>query len=76
MLASDFLTVVWLTRNCFIFLVLLERRRIEFVASTANPNGGLVAQRARNLLMLLHDRRRKRGARARGGRLPQSLTRR
>jgi putative transposase len=59
MLASDFLTVetVWLTRIYALFFVSLERRRVEFVASTANPNGGRVAQQARNLLMLLDDRK-------------------
>jgi hypothetical protein len=42
MLACDFLTVqtVWLTRIYVLFFVSLERR-VEFVASTANSNGGL-----------------------------------
>jgi putative transposase len=39
-----------------LFFVSLERRRIEFVASTSNPDGRWVAQQARNLLMLLADR--------------------
>ncbi|TML83360.1 MAG: integrase [Actinobacteria bacterium] len=58
MLACDFLTVetVWLTRIYVLFFVSLERRRIEFVASTSNPDGRWVAQQARNLLMLLADR--------------------
>ena len=69
MLACDFLTVetVWLTRIYVLFFVSLERRRIEFVTSTSNPDGRWVAQQARNLLMrlaeqqqpfrfLLHDR--------------------
>jgi putative transposase len=58
MLACDFLTVetVWLTRIYVLFFVSLERRRIEFVASTNNPDGRWVAQQARNLLMLLSDR--------------------
>jgi len=57
MLACDFLTVetVWLTRIYVLFFVSLERRRIEFVASTSNPDGRWVAQQARNLLMLLAD---------------------
>lgn len=57
MLACDFLTVetVWLTRIYVLFFVSLERRRVEFVAST-NPDGRWVAQQARNLLMLLADR--------------------
>ena len=59
MLACDFLTVetVWLTRIYVLFFVSLERRRIEFVTSTANPNSGWVVQQARNLLMLLDDRK-------------------
>ncbi len=58
MLACDFLTVetVWLTRIYVLFFVSLERRRIEFVASTSNPDGRWVAQQARNLLMHLADR--------------------
>jgi putative transposase len=59
MLACDFLTVetVWLTRIYVLFFVSLERRRIEFVACTANPDGRWVAQQARNLLMTVADRR-------------------
>ena len=58
MLACDFLTVetVWLTRIYVLFFVSLERRRVEFVASTSNPDGRWVAQQARNLLMLLVER--------------------
>jgi hypothetical protein len=58
MLACDFPTVetVWLTRIYVLFFVSLERRRIEFVTSTTNPDGRWVAQQARNLLMLLADR--------------------
>jgi putative transposase len=58
MLACDFLTVetVWLTRIYVLFFVSLERRRIEYVASTSNPDGRWVAQQARNLLMHLADR--------------------
>jgi len=58
MIACDFLTVetVWLTRIYVLFFVSLERRRIEYVASTSNPDGRWVAQQARNLLMLLADR--------------------
>ncbi len=57
-LACDFLTVetVWLTRIYVLFFVSLERRRVEFVASTSNPDGRWVAQQARNLTMLLADR--------------------
>ena len=58
MLACDFLTVetVWLTRINVLFFVSLERRRVEFVASTSNPDGRWVAQQARNFLMLLAER--------------------
>jgi transposase InsO family protein len=58
MLACDFFTVetVWLTRIYVLFFVSLERRRVEFVASTRNPDGRWAAQQARNLLMHLADR--------------------
>jgi putative transposase len=58
MLACDFMAVetVWPTRIYVLFFVSLERRRIEFVASTSNPDGRWVAQQARNLLMHLGDR--------------------
>jgi putative transposase len=58
MLACDFLTVetVWLSRIYVLFFVSLERRRVEFVASTSNPDGRWVAQQARNLIMFLADR--------------------
>src|SRR5438876_1441222 len=58
MLACDFLTVetVWLTRIYVLFFLSLERRRIEFVASTSSPDGRWVERQARNLLMLLADR--------------------
>jgi hypothetical protein len=57
MLARDFLTVetVWLTRIYVLFVVSLEHRRIEFVASTSNPDGRWVAQQACNLLLHLAD---------------------
>jgi putative transposase len=59
MLACDFLTVetVWLTRIYVLFFVSLKRRRVEYVASTSNPDGRWVAQQARNLQMLLTDRK-------------------
>jgi transposase InsO family protein len=58
MLACDFLTTetVLLTRIYVLFFVSLERRRVEFVASTRKPDGRWVAQQARNLTMLLADR--------------------
>ena len=60
MLACDFLTVetVMLTRIYVLFFVSLERRRVEFVASTTNPDGRWVAQQARNLVMQLGDESR------------------
>jgi putative transposase len=59
-LACDFFTVetAWLKRIYVLFFISLERRRIEFVACTANPTGAWVAQQARNLLMALDDRER------------------
>jgi putative transposase len=50
-----FLTVetILLTRIYVLFFVSLERRRIEFVASTTNPDGRWVTQQARNLTMQL-----------------------
>jgi putative transposase len=61
MLACDFLTVetVLLTRVYVLFFVLLGRRRVEFVASTTNPDGRWVAQQARNLIMQLGDGERR-----------------
>src|SRR5665811_2141125 len=61
MLACDFLTVetVTLTRLYALFFVSLERRRIEFVATTTNPDGRWVTQQARNLMMQLDDRKRR-----------------
>ena len=44
-----------MTRIYVLFFVSLERRRVEFVASTTNPDGPWVAQQARNLMMQLGD---------------------
>ena len=57
-LASDFLTVetVMLTRIFVLFFVSLDRRRVEFVATTTNPDGRWMTQQARNLMMRLDDR--------------------
>jgi putative transposase len=61
MLACDFLTVetIALTRIYVLFVVSLERRRVEFVASTTNPEGRWVTQQARNLMMQLDDGERR-----------------
>ena len=42
-----------------LFFVSLERRRVEFVASTTNPDERWVAQQARNLMMQLAERERR-----------------
>ncbi len=57
-LSCDFFTgeTAWLKRLYVLFFLSLERRRVEFVACTANPTGAWVAQQARNLLMTLDDR--------------------
>jgi putative transposase len=67
-LACDFLTVetAFLQRIYILFFISLATRRIEYVACTSNPDGGWVAQQARNLIMpsgdgqpflsLVHDR--------------------
>jgi putative transposase len=55
MLACDFLTVetVMFTRIYVLFVVSLERRRVEFVATTKNPDGRWATQQARNLMIQL-----------------------
>ena len=57
MLACDFLTVetAFLQRIYVLFFISLATRRIEYVACTSNPDGGWVAQQARNLIMQLGD---------------------
>jgi putative transposase len=71
MLACDFLTVetAFLQRIYVLFFMSLATRRIEYAACTSNPDGGWVAQQARNLVMqfgdeqpfrfLVHDRDRR-----------------
>jgi putative transposase len=68
MLACDFLTVetAFLQRIYVLFFISLARRRIEYIASTSNPDGRWVTQQARNFFMrlgeensfrfLIHDR--------------------
>jgi hypothetical protein len=57
MLACDFLTVetAFLQRIYVLFFISLAKRRIEYVACTSNPDGGWVAQQARNLIMRFSD---------------------
>jgi len=57
-LACDFFTLdtVWLRRYYVLVVLSLERRRIEYLAVTANPNSAWMCQQARNLLMELDDR--------------------
>jgi putative transposase len=59
MLACDFLTVetAFLQRIHVLFFISLATRRIEYVASTANPDGRWSTQQARNLVMRLGDER-------------------
>jgi putative transposase len=56
-LACDFLTIetALLPRIYVLFFISLATRRIEYIASTANPHGRWMAQQARNLVMQLGD---------------------
>jgi putative transposase len=47
-----------LKRLYLLFFISHERRRIEYVAVTSNPDGKWIAQQARNRLMALDDRQR------------------
>jgi putative transposase len=57
MLACDFLTVetAFLQRIYVLLFISLATRRIEYIASTSNPDGRWVTQQARNLVMQLGD---------------------
>jgi putative transposase len=57
LLACDFLTVetAFLQRIYVLFFISLGTRRIEYIASTTNPDGRWVTQQARNLFMRLSD---------------------
>jgi transposase InsO family protein len=57
MLACDFLTVetAFLRRVYVLFFISLATRRIEYIASSSNPDGRWVTQQARNLVMQLRD---------------------
>jgi len=56
-LACDFLTVetAFLQRIYVLFFISLATRRVELIACTSRPDGGWVAQPARNLVMQLGD---------------------
>jgi putative transposase len=56
-LACDFLTVetAFLQRIYVLFFISLATRRIEYIASSTNPDGRWVTQQARNLVMQLGD---------------------
>jgi putative transposase len=58
MLACDFFTVdtVLLRRLYVLVFIGIGSRRIEYVASTTNPDGAWMMQQARNLRMELSDR--------------------
>jgi putative transposase len=58
--ACDFFTVdtIWLQRLYILFFIELDTRRVHLAGVTTNPNGGWVAQQARNVLLVLGERRR------------------
>ena len=60
-LACDFFTVetLALQRIYVLFFLSLATRRVEFIASTPNPDGAWLSQQARNLLMQLGDHERR-----------------
>ena len=47
---------IWLRRLYALFFIELGTRRVHLAGVTANPDGGWVAQRARNLMLGLGDR--------------------
>jgi len=49
---------VWLRRLYVLFFIELDTRRVHLGGATANPNGRWVTQQARNLLLVLGERRR------------------
>jgi putative transposase len=57
----DFFTVetVALRRLYVLFFIELDTRRVHLAGVTANPDGGWVAQQARNLLLVLEERGRR-----------------
>ena len=58
-MACDFFTVdsMWLRRLYVLFFIELDTRRVHLAGVTAHPDGAWVAQQARNLLLMLGNRR-------------------
>jgi hypothetical protein len=58
-MACDFFTVdsMWLRRLYGLFFIELDTRRVHLAGVTAHPDGAWVAQQARNLLLMLGNRR-------------------
>jgi putative transposase len=58
--ACDFFTVgtIWLRRLYVLFFIELGTRRVHLAGVTANPDGGWVAQQARNLMLVPGDQGR------------------